>query len=49
MSTRLGGIKGCKYKTSFTTFERVKISLVVMSYFRDGDEALLAVALTGFT
>ena len=28
MSKRLGGIKGCKYKTSSMAFERVKISLL---------------------
>ena len=28
MSKRLGGIKGCKYKTSFMVFKRVKISLL---------------------
>ena len=28
MSKRLGGIKGCKYETSFMAFERVKISLL---------------------
>ena len=41
MSKRLGGIKGCKYKTSFMAFARVKISLLgcVWNIFKENQNA----------